>query len=72
MTRKNVPAGKEQLKLPLMILIFFWKYTVMLILQKWNFEIWVIIVYKAIYFSPHQNESLSVATCVNPLNFNWK
>ena len=49
MTRDIVLLGSEQFKLPLMLLNLIWKYAVMLILQKWNVEVWVITVYKAIY-----------------------
>ena len=66
MTRDNVLAGAQQFKLLLMLLNLIWKYEIMLILQKWNVKLWVITVYKAIYFAPHPYDSLCVATCVNP------
>ena len=53
MMRENVLVGKHQFKLSLMFMNLLWKYAVMLILQKWKVELWVITVYKAIYFAPY-------------------
>ena len=72
MTRENVLAGTQQFKLPLKLLSLLWKYEVILILQKLNVEVWVITLYRAIYFAQQPYYYLCVATYVKPKNFLWK
>ena len=66
MTRGNFLTRTQQFKIPLIFLSVLLKYAVMLIIQKWNVEVWVITVYNATYFAPYSYVSLCVATCVNP------
>ena len=49
MTREYVLVWTDQFKLPLILLNLKWRYALMLILQKWMEQVWVITVFKEIY-----------------------
>ena len=64
--------GTKQFKLPLMLLDLIWKYALIFILQKWNVEVWVITLYKAIYFAPQPLRLFKCCHFCKPIQLSLK